>query len=232
MKYAKMIDIKEYKAKGYVVTTVLSPKDVAGVLTEASKLEDMAAALDRSLGDFNLEAPGGGFAAQDGLERAYHGVLRKASNVVSHSRMIFDISQSSSMVDLAAMLLGSTECQLLHSVLWYKPPHVGSAKPPHQDAPYLAGNPERFVTIWTALDECTRENGCLEIRPGSHAYGLTTHEGDEPHVPAKHGDLGKSIAVPLCPGEAIAFHPYLVHGSGANRSARPRRALMLRYEVT
>jgi ectoine hydroxylase-related dioxygenase (phytanoyl-CoA dioxygenase family) len=39
--------------------------------------------------------------------------------------------------------------------------------------------------------------------------------------------LARQLA--LGPGHASAYHPNLIHGSLANRSGRPRRALAIRY---
>lgn len=222
-------DVHEYRSKGYTVTRILTPGDVELVLAEASRIERLAANLDRSTGDFNLEAPGGGFAGQDGSSPAYSGVLRKASNVVGYSSTMLEISRRPSISNLAKRLIGAQKCRLAHSVVWYKPARIGSPKPPHQDAPYLDGSPEHFVTIWIALDDCTMENGCLEVVPGSHVCGPAPHEGNEASVSAGQWNSAKITPVPLAPGMAIAFHPWLLHASRANRSTNPRRALMLRY---
>jgi phytanoyl-CoA hydroxylase len=85
------------------------------------------------------------------------------------------------------------------------------------------------VTFWFALDASTTENGCLFVVPGSHRYGAVPHAGAEARVSDDRWCSGGPIAVPLPPGSAIAFHPYLLHSSGPNRSSRPRRALTLRY---
>jgi len=222
-------ELDQYQTNGFLVTNVLRPVDVELIAAETDRLRATADDLSHSEGDFNLEAADGGFAGQDGTRAAFRGLLRKVSNVALHSSVVLEISRKPSIAGLAERLLGGARCRLAHSVLWYKPPRVGSPKPPHQDAAYLTGNLEQYVTIWTALDECTPENGCLEVVPGSHLHGPMPHFGDEARVSAVDWNLRSRTSVPLLPGAAIAFHPFLLHASGPNHSDRPRRALMLRY---
>jgi hypothetical protein len=222
-------DLSDYGEAGYVLAKLLDAAEVDHVLAEADRLQRMAAELDHSDGDFNLEAPDGGYVGQNGTSTGYKGLLRKVSNTVRHSAVVRDLSKQASITGLASRLLGGAPCELAHSVLWFKPPQVGSPKPPHQDAPYLAGDATRYVTIWIALDDCTPENGCLAVVAGSHRHGSVPHEGTEARVPDAQWEGARHTPVPLSPGEAIAFHPYLLHASGPNRSSRPRRALTLRY---
>ena len=69
----------------------------------------------------------------------------------------------------------------------------------------------------------------LHVVPGSHRQGVIAHAGAEKQISAEEWQQAGPVPVPLQPGEAIAFDPCLLHASDPNRSARPRRALMLRY---
>lgn len=44
----------------------------------------------------------------------------------------------------------------------------GSAIVPHQDSCVSFTDPPSCLTYWYALEDSTRENGCLEVLPGSH----------------------------------------------------------------
>lgn len=95
----------------------------------------------------------------------------------------------------------------------------------HQDAFYV-----RYEPFWStcilAITESTVENGCVQVVPGSHKQGLLPHEetsdpdniltrGQHITVPF---DVSKAIHVPLRPGELIAMHHLLIHGSEQNHS--------------
>lgn len=49
-----------------------------------------------------------------------------------------------------------------------KQPEIGGAVPPHQDSTFLYTEPPSAVGFWIALEDATRENGCLSFAKGSH----------------------------------------------------------------
>ncbi|MFE0457844.1 phytanoyl-CoA dioxygenase family protein [Kitasatospora sp. NPDC058965] len=220
-----------YAQDGYLLLDALDPAEVAGLLAEADRFRHLAAPMTHSSGDFNLEARGGGYHGQDGGAGSYPGVLRKVSNAVRHSDLVAEVSRKPAATALVTELLGGREHRLVHSIVWYKAPKVGSPKPPHQDAPYLTGPADDYVTLWIALDPCTVENGCLEVIPGSNRAGAVGHLGGEARVTDTHWQTEQARPVPMDPGQALAFHPHLLHASGPNHSDRPRRALTLRYQA-
>lgn len=222
-----------YKRSGFITGAFLEPVAVTGVQHDANRLNVDAAELSRSEGDFNLEALEGGYHGQHQGDASHvPGVLRKVSNFVDHSPAAAAISERNDLHWLAATLTdaGYAGVELVHSILWCKPPGVGSPKPPHQDAAYLEDDPDRYVTFWIALDDCDSENGCLQVVPTSHRQDYP-HVGAEPQIVPDVWESLSRMDVPLQPGWAIAFHPRLLHASSANTSDRSRRALMLRYHV-
>lgn len=52
------------------------------------------------------------------------------------------------------------------SMLIFKQPFVGGEVVPHQDSSFLATSPLSCVGIWLALEDATRDNGCLWALPG------------------------------------------------------------------
>jgi ectoine hydroxylase-related dioxygenase (phytanoyl-CoA dioxygenase family) len=90
------------------------------------------------------------------------------------------------------------------------------------------------VTAWIALDDVDEENGCMSMVAGSYKWGpnidfLHTLKAWDA-MPAAFD--GHPIEVRTCPAPRghVHFHHALTwHGSPANRSARPRRAIALHY---
>ena len=128
---------------------------------------------------------------------------------------------------------------MIDNVLW-KPP---GARPLlyHQDSAYLDWySPSDLLSLWIALDETTASGGTLEFMPGSHRWRRPLPEG-EFHGPDDYRQYlrqaaeaeGKaldeeSIAYVEVPAGGGSFHHgWTWHGSGYNRSDRPRRALVL-----
>jgi phytanoyl-CoA hydroxylase len=90
------------------------------------------------------------------------------------------------------------------------------------------------VGLWLALEDATRENGCLEVAPGAHRGPLRERYAVDPGTgggvlrvldgtPWPEGGL--SLEVPA--GSLVVFHDHLPHRSSANRSGRSRAALTL-----
>jgi len=113
-----------------------------------------------------------------------------------------------------------------------KPPSLGNATPPHQDAYYFMIEPCHAVTMWLALDEADEGNGCIRYVSGSHMQGLRPHARTETLGFSQgisdygDGDLDNEKVVIAAPGDLLAHHALTIHRAGSNQSAtRSRRAL-------
>ena len=49
---------------------------------------------------------------------------------------------------------------------------VGGEVGAHQDGAFLYTEPQSVIGFWWALDDCTKQNGCLWVVPGSHKLGV------------------------------------------------------------
>jgi phytanoyl-CoA hydroxylase len=119
---------------------------------------------------------------------------------------------------------------LYRAVLFTKSARGGTDLPWHQDGGVFWGvSPAPFLQIWTALDDCTVDAGCLEVLPGSHLDGLATPEGGVIPDATLRSARAAERAVPLVAraGESILIHNHLWHRSGTNASGRRRSTLSL-----
>jgi ectoine hydroxylase-related dioxygenase (phytanoyl-CoA dioxygenase family) len=135
-------------------------------------------------------------------------------------------------VPLVAQLLGPNVC-LTHTQFLTKLPDGDDTRsdiPWHQDNGYGRLDPMTDVTVWLALTDADERNGGLSLVPGSHRAGLLDHgaAGVNPLL-RESAAAGEPVAVPLRAGEAVAFSGLTVHGSGPNRSDRPRTGFYARY---
>lgn len=107
-----------------------------------------------------------------------------------------------------------------------KPASRGTWLPLHQDR-WRALDRDPLLTIYTALDAATPDNGCVEIIPGTHheilnplhPHGFLTAEMAE-----RFRDDPRRIQLCLEPGEVVLMHNWMLHASGINRTQQPRRA--------
>ncbi|GGX20209.1 phytanoyl-CoA dioxygenase family protein [Streptomyces lomondensis] len=131
------------------------------------------------------------------------------------------------------VLLGE-EVLAAQSMFYFKPPGArGQAL--HQDNFYLRVEPGTCVAAWVACDVIDRENGGLEVVPGTHRMDLFCPETADAevsfareYVPPPPGLA--PVPVDMEPGDVLFFNGSLVHGSQPNRSVdRFRRSFIGHY---
>jgi ectoine hydroxylase-related dioxygenase (phytanoyl-CoA dioxygenase family) len=90
------------------------------------------------------------------------------------------------------------------------------------------------LSCWIGLDDSTVENGCVHYVPGSHRWGLLPITGLANNMDAiqrvlndEQRDKFRPVAIELKKGEASFHHPLMIHGSFENRTAGPRRAVVI-----
>ncbi len=108
----------------------------------------------------------------------------------------------------------------------------------HQDTYYWCLDPPRACTIWLAIDDVDRENGCMQVLPFSHKWGTLAHLASDREdnllresQAVEDGLIDESAAVDLClkAGQVSLHDGLLLHSSRPNRSSRRRCGLTLRY---
>jgi phytanoyl-CoA hydroxylase len=83
------------------------------------------------------------------------------------------------------------------------------------------------VNLVIALDPSNAANGGFEVLGRTHLGPLVDATYDTSATNAGLFDESRRVLAPLSPGDALLFHPRLAHGSGPNRSERPRRLITL-----
>jgi phytanoyl-CoA hydroxylase len=133
--------------------------------------------------------------------------------------------------EITAELVGE-DVSVYRAMFMNKPAGQGTPLPYHQDGGTQWGlDREQFVTVWTALDDATVANGCMQVIPGSHRLGLLSERGHTltPEQEAAYGRDEDSLFLEAKAGEAYLLHNYLLHRSGVNATPEPRRAFSVVY---
>ena len=140
--------------------------------------------------------------------------------------------QRSLFRDICQRVYGDKDISAYRAMFMNKPAGKGTWLPWHQDR-WRSLDRDPLVTIWTALDPATKENGCVQYIPGSHKHGL---------INSSHasGFLTEEQAAGYCKpehvhyleleaGEVALLHNWVLHASDVNRSSIARRAFSVCY---
>jgi len=133
------------------------------------------------------------------------------------------------LLRLGAALVPGRPAVVFHAA--FLKPAGGSAVALHQDQALWNYDYPGAATLWIALSRCTRDNGCLVLRPGSRR-ALLAHQPDPAHpwhpsIPLDADGLGPPLEVPMEQGDALAWRRFLPHSSGPNAGAQPRLGMVL-----
>ncbi|MSP77351.1 MAG: phytanoyl-CoA dioxygenase family protein [Rhodospirillaceae bacterium] len=159
--------------------------------------------------------------------------LNKIGHALHDLDPVFDrVSRHPRFAGLAHAL-GIVRPLLLQSMYLFKQPHIGGEVDWHQDATYLRTVPASVTGFWIALDDATRDNGCLMTLPGAHRGPLRKwfgYDGDRlmtRDLDATPWPGVEPVALEARRGTLVVLHGLLPHASVANRSASPRHAYSL-----
>ncbi len=167
--------------------------------------------------------------------------IRKTDNAHWANDTIRELALNETIGAMAARLMDTPEVRLWHDQLLYKPGQGEQARSAagnvgwHQDHGYWRCTVPDLITAWVAFDDVTLNNGCMQVVPGSHKWGLLPHsdffntdlEGMKARLAEHTGQAINTVPCQLEAG-AVSFHHCLtVHGSGPNLTDRPRRSLVM-----
>lgn len=149
------------------------------------------------------------------------------------------IARSRKVAERMEGLLGD-EVYHYHSKVMLKEPRVGGAWQWHQDYGYWY----MYGCLWPdmascliAIDQATRENGCLQVVKGSHRLGRLDHGlvGDQTGIDQGRIDaILERMELVYCemkPGTGLFFHGNLLHRSDANLSDKSRWSYIICYNT-
>lgn len=170
-------------------------------------------------------------------------------------RKIMDAFRNSEIIDREYFrnpeLLSLLNFTLGRPVIPFQTIHFirGSEQRAHSDSIHMTTEPPGYlIATWTALEECSKENGTLFYYPGSHRLPYVTtedyssgntawtigHESNkryEDHIEAlvaRHGLEKKYFDAR--PGDLLIWHANLLHGGGPIlREGATRRSMVSHY---
>lgn len=159
--------------------------------------------------------------------------LRRVQSPEEVSDIYAAIMREARTVDYCAELIGPS-LRFHHGKVNSKQPGSKTEVKWHQDFPFQPMTNDDIITCLLFLDDVTRDNGPLEVIPGSHKGPLYSHWHNgvftgavDPAIVAEH-----EAEIVSCTGKAgsvCMMHASLLHGSTANLSDEPRTLYITTY---
>lgn len=218
---ASAVDQLQFQRQGYVLARKLFSDTEINLLNRYARADQQIAARATSRSD----AQGGTTTlslSNDLEDNLYAAVVR-----------------SRRVADNMAKFLGD-EVYHYHHKMMLKEPYVGGAWEWHQDYGYWYDfgclYPD-MGSCFIAVDRATRENGCLQVLPGSHLLGRINHmkiggqTGADPERVAATTARISIEYIEMEPGDGLFFHGNLLHRSDQNTSPHPRWSLICCYNT-
>jgi len=172
--------------------------------------------------------------------------INKIGHALHDLDPVFDAFSRGPSLTALAQDLGLRDPRIWQSMLIFKQPGIGGEVRWHQDATFLHSTPVTVTGFWFALEDATRDNGCLWVQPGGHRGPLrerfvrrTTIKGStgteaadgpalelalQPLDPTPWPDTTAAVPVEVPAGTLVCLHGLLPHYSAPNRSALSRQA--------
>ncbi|MBQ1020228.1 phytanoyl-CoA dioxygenase family protein [Micromonospora sp. D93] len=234
-------DVRSYAERGWYLSQKLLTDDEVDTLVEASE-RFYAGHRDRRL----PSRP-----AKLAYWEPEHGDVQRHNDYVHYeSDEIAAILRKPIIGAVAARLAEAAEIRVFQSTLILKPPSPGEPSnivPWHFDRHYWQTcTSERMLTAFIPMHECTEEMGTITMVDGSHAWKeiggddkTTRHFAERNRSELEdllvrnaeyNGAQVNKIPMHIPKGHMSFHHCRTYHGSGANRSSRPRRAISLHLQ--
>jgi len=187
---------------GYTVVDDAVPVDLL------DRIDEVLRRLERELG------------AGPSTNRFEGGHTVRVYNLLAHDPVFQIVPLHPTVLALVEHVLGADPLISSLSSIGITPGEV--AQPLHADDalhPLPRPHPATVCNSMWALTDFTEENGATRLVPGSHRWADPPGYGaDVPTVPAE-----------MRRGSILLWHGSLIHGGGANRTARRRDGLAMNY---
>ena len=226
-------EMRQFEEQGYVCLGQVATdaevealqRQINDIMLGKVRYEGMFFQLDSETGDYKDVPSGGGGWQGPTLNYRKIQDLEKDDLFLSYMR-------HPRFHGIARQLIGP-DVSVFRAMFMNKPAGRGTVLPYHQDGGtqwQLSQDP--ILTVWTALDDATRENGCVQVIPGSHKLGLLSERGHTitTEQEARYCRDEESVSLEAKAGEVYVLHNLILHRSGVNQlDSRARRAFSVCY---
>jgi phytanoyl-CoA hydroxylase len=226
--------LAQFSRDGYQIVRGLVPADACARL-RASAERDLAATVPPVEYEADTQYPG----APQSLQAPGGRTVRRLLQAYARDAGFREWATAVPIVTRLKQLLGPriVLSQAHHNCVMTKDPAYSSLTSWHRDIRYWSFERPELVSVWLALGEERRDNGCLLLLPGSHMMDFDASRLDAAQF--LRTDLAENAALletqvcaELNPGDVLFFHCRLFHAAGHNRAAQTKFSAVFTYHTT
>ena len=225
--------VAQFSRDGYQIVRGLVPAEACAQM-RASAERDLAAAVPPVEYEADTQYPG----APQSLEAPGGRTVRRLLQAYARDAGFREWATAAPIVTRLKQLLGPQIAlsQAHHNCVMTKDPAYSSLTSWHRDIRYWSFERPELVSVWLALGEERRDNGCLLLLPGTHAMDFDVSRLDEAQflrtdVAENAALLETQMCAELNPGDVLFFHCRLFHAAGSNRAARTKFSAVFTYHA-
>ena len=227
-------EVAAVRQRAFELVEAFVPDAATGVFSTRDRARLADAALLASAGEVHCFFEEQALDAAGRLTRPAASSINKIGHALHDRDPVFDrFSRDPRLADLVREL-GLQQPQLWQSMLIFKQPRIGGEVGWHQDASFLASQPQSVLGLWFALEDAGVENGCLWVQPGGQRTPLRERYVNQDGRLQMRAldttpwpDASQATALPVAAGALVLLHGLLPHYSAPNRSALSRLAYTL-----
>lgn len=227
-------DIAKFARDGYLVVENLCPFDACDKMIDIVKqsLEPAIAPVEY---EADLRYPG-----SPSTRNAPGGnTSRRLLHAFARDEVFRKWATSPVVVDRVRSLMKCRDVQFSqnhHNCIMTKHPGYGSSTGWHQDMRYWSFDRPELVTVWLALGDEYKENGCLTIIPGSHRMDFDRGQFDAALFVRDDLEDNRLLFktaenMTLKKGDALFFHCRLIHSAGRNYTDSIKYSVVFTYHA-
>lgn len=228
------LSLKRFMQEGYIVLPGLvdseSCKDLKRVAEEH---------LDSSMGpiEYEVDVQYPGSPPDQDSEGAM--TPRRLLHAYTRDKLFRDWSTSEKVKDVLTELFGTDKVMLSqchHNCVMTKRPGFSSVTLWHQDNRYWNFDEPNLISVWLALGDENKNNGCLRVVPGTQNLQIDRGRFDaalflRPDLEENKELLKQAKLVELGQGDVLFFHSRLFHAAGRNLTRNTKYSLVFTYHA-
>ena len=227
------VDAAQFARDGYVIARGLAP------VATVTRLRELALAhLAESRSPVEYEADTRYPGAPASLDAPGGRTVRRLLQIYARDASFRDWARSPLLAARLRQLLGAQVVlsQAHHNCVMTKSPAYSSVTRWHCDIRYWSFEKPELISVWLALGEEYRDNGCLLLLPGTQHMHFASDQLDavqflRSDIDENKGLLRTQIAAELHPGDVLFFHCRLFHAAGHNQIAETKLSVVHSYHA-